>query len=107
VRLELRSGGQSEQMAGRLWDISALGACVAVPGFQRLVVPAPIRLLLLEPMTMDRHTLEAELRWTSALSHTTFLGMVFSAGPLPRNSFLSTYMRGSWTDSVPRSNFSL
>jgi hypothetical protein len=81
-----------------------MGACVAVPGNQRIPVPARVSLLLLEPMSHDRYHLDAELRWSTALSHTTFVGLCFIDGPLSRTSFLRTYMRRSWTDSVRRTD---
>lgn len=107
VQLELAAQAASSPLVGRLWDISPQGACIALLGSRALVVPAAGLLQLMDPIDHGRHRLEVSVRWSTALSHTTFVGVVFSAGLLPRDNFLMEYMRRSWTDSVPRSRFEL
>lgn len=103
VQLELvtdRSGGV---IVGHLWDISHSGGCIALPGLRQIAVPAGSRLQLRDPLTQAVHRLEAKLRWCTALSHSTFVGVLFTEGPSPAETFLSAYMRTSWTDAVPSS----
>jgi hypothetical protein len=107
TQLELGAGAAASPLVGRLWDISPQGACIALLGSRVLVVPAAGVLLLMDPIEHGRHRLEVSVRWSTALSHTTFVGVLFSAGLLPRDSFLMQYMRRSWTDSVPRSRIQL
>ena len=103
VQLELVTDRSVGLLVGHLWDISHSGGCIALPGLQRIVVPAGSRLQLRDPLTQDLHRLEAELRWCTALSHSTFVGVLFTGGPSPADTFLAAYMRTSWTDAVPSS----
>lgn len=103
VRLVLMPASGGEAIVGRLWDISHKGGCLAIPGFQRIVVPCDARLELRDPLNHQLDRLEASLRWTAALSHTTFVGLLFVGGTSPQQSFLADYMRRSWTDGVPAS----
>jgi hypothetical protein len=104
ARLELVQVVAGPPMVGRLWNISAQGGCIAIPGARQLQVPARGQLHVHDPMTHELHLLEVELRWTTALSHTTFIGVLFVAGPHPKQTFLASYMSRSWTDAVPRSS---
>lgn len=105
VRLVLMPATGADAIVGRLWDISHKGGCLAIPGFQRIVVPCGARLELRDPLNHQVHHLEASLRWSAALSHSTFVGMLFLGGTPPQHTFLADYMRGSWTDGVPASRF--
>ena len=107
IQLELVAGAAASPLVGRLWDISPRGACIALLGSRALAVPAAGVLQLRDPIDHGRHRLDVSVRWSTALSHTTFVGVLFSSGLLPRDSFLMEYMRRSWTDSVPRSRFEL
>jgi len=106
VQLELVQAQRVVPMVGRLWDISHSGGCIALPGFCQIVVPAGSRLTLRDPMSHAVHRLEAELRWCTALSHSTFVGLLFTGGPSPAETFLASYMRTSWTDAIPASRVS-
>jgi len=101
VRLELISPRRAEPLPGQLWDISNSGGCVVLPGLRQIVVPAGSRLQLRDPMSHAVHWLEADLRWCSALSQSTFVGLRFTGGPAPSEIFLAAYMRTSWIDAVP------
>lgn len=103
VQLELVTDRAAGLIVGHLWDISHSGACIALPGLRQIAVPAGSRLQLRDPLTHAVHRLEAELRWCTALSHSTFVGVLFTGGPCPAETFLSAYMRTSWTDAVPSS----
>lgn len=94
-------------LIGRLWDISRHGACLALLGPKSMVLPAPGRLSLVDSAQAERHELEVTVRWSTPLSHTTFVGVQFSAGLLPQDSFLRQYMRLTWTDTVPRTRFEI
>jgi hypothetical protein len=107
IQLELVAGAAASPLVGRLWDISPRGACIALLGSRVLAVPAVGVLQLMDPIDHGRYRLDVSVRWSTALSHTTFVGVLFSSGLLPRDSFLMEYMRRSWTDSVPRSRFEL
>lgn len=107
VQLELITNRSVEPLVGRLWDISHHGGCIALPGNRQIVVPAGSHLQLRDPMSHAVHRLEAELRWCTALSHSTFVGILFTGGLSPAETFLATYMRTSWTDAVPSSRGSL
>lgn len=107
IQLEVVAGAAASPLVGRLWDISPRGACIALLGSRALAVPAAGVLQLRDPMTHERHRLDVTMRWSTPLSHTTFVGVLFSSGLLPRDSFLMEYMRRSWTDAVPRSRFEL
>ncbi len=107
ARLELIQVEAGPPMVGRLWDISSKGGCIAVPGARQLRLPAGGRLHVHDPMSHERHLLEVELRWSTALSHTTFIGVLFVGGPRPSQTFLASYMRYSWTDTVPRSRLEI
>ena len=108
VQLEVVTARGVDPFVGRLWDISHTGGCIALPGNRQIVVPAGSRLQMRDPMSQALYRLEAELRWCTALSHSTFVGMLFTGGLSPAETFLATYMRTSWTDAVPgsRSNWS-
>ncbi len=103
VQLELVSAHSVEPIVGRLWDISHSGGCIALPGLRRIVVPAGSRLQLRDPMSQAVLRLEAELRWCTPLSHSTFVGMLFTGGLAPAQTFLASYMRTTWTDAIPAS----
>jgi len=101
VQLELVALQNVEPMVGQLWDISQRGGCIVLPGLCRIAVPAESRLKLRDPMGHGLHELEADLRWCTPLSHSTFVGLQFTGGPAPSDTFLATYMQMSWTDAVP------
>jgi len=107
ARLELIQVVVGPPMVGRLWDISAKGGCIAIPGPRQLPLPAGGRLYVHDPMSHDRHLLEVEVRWSTPLSHTTFIGVLFVGGPRPAQTFLASYMSRSWTDAVPRSRLEI
>jgi len=104
ARLELVQIVEGPPMVGRLWDISAQGACLAIPGARQVRLPAGGQLHLHDPHTHERHLLEVTLRWSTALPHTTFIGVLFVGGPRPAQTFLASYMKNSWTDKVPRTS---
>ena len=107
ARLELIQAVAGPPMVGRLWDISTKGGCIAVPGARQVPLPSLGQLHVHDPMSHERHLLEVELRWSTALTHTTFIGVLFVGGPRPSQIFLASYMARSWTDAVPRSRFDL
>ena len=107
ARLELLELAGGQPLVGRLWDISAKGGCLAVPGARQLRLPARGSLQVHDPTSHERHLLEVELRWITPLSHTTFIGVLFVGGRSPAQTFLASYMRQSWTDKVPRSRLEI
>ena len=107
ARLELSNVSPESSMVGRLWDISQKGGCIAVPGVRLVQIPTSGQLHIHDPMTHEQHLLRVDLRWRTALSHTTFIGLMFVGGVRPRQTFLASYMRASWTDAVPRSRIDL
>jgi len=106
ARLELVALGSVDPLVGRLWDVSHKGGCIALHGHRQIVVPAGSRLQVRDPMSHAAHLLEAELRWCTPLSHSTFVGMLFTGGPSPAETFLAAYMRSSWTEEIPVSRLS-
>jgi len=107
ARLQLIQVVEEPAMVGRLWDVSTNGGCIAVPGAHRVQLPARGQLYLHDPMSHERHLLEVDLRWSTALSHTTFIGVLFVGGPRPAQTFLAGYMGQTWTESVPRSRLQI
>ena len=107
VHLEIHTLKLAQPMVGRLWDVSAHGACVAIPGCHQLVLPAGGRLQIVEPLSQRRHLVQVDLRWGIPLSHTTFIGLLFDASLRPRETFLADFMRATWSDAVPRSRFNV
>lgn len=107
ARLELEERAAGPPMVGRLWDISAKGGCIAIPGGRQMQLPARGQLHIHDPMSHERHLLAVELRWSVALSHTTFIGVMFIGGPKPSQTFLASYMSRSWPDAVPRTRIDL
>ena len=107
ARLELLELAGGQPLVGRLWDVSAKGGCLAVPGARQLRLPARGSLQVHDPTSHERHLLEVELRWITPLSHTTFIGVLFVGGRSPAQTFLASYMRQSWTDKVPRSRLEI
>ena len=106
AKLELVVARSVEPLMGRLWDVSHNGGCLVLHGHRQIVVPVGSRLQIRDPTSHAVHHLEAELRWCAPLSHTTFVGMLFTGGPAPAETFLAAYMRSSWTEEVPVSSFS-
>ena len=107
IQLELRIPAPLGPLPGRLWDISPKGACIALRGGHLLAIPSSGRLRLLDPTGEESHHLDVDLRWATPLSHTTFVGVLITGGPDPREIFLADFMRRTWADEVPRSRFSL
>ena len=103
VQLEMQQAGLNAPLTGRLWDISPTGGCIALQGARQIQVPTETRLAMRDPVRQDLHHFEAQLRWCTALSHATFVGILFTAGPDPADTFLASYMRRSWTDAIPSS----
>ena len=101
ARLALNGPGSAAEIQAQLWDVSDEGGCLSIPGPCSVSVPGTAVLELRDPHTRQSKSLPVELRWTSTLSHATFVGLRFVAGPLPTDSFLREYMQVSWTDAVP------
>ena len=101
ARLALAGADGSSQIQAQLWDVSDEGGCLTIPGPCSLAAPTSAVLELGDPHTRQSKSLPVELRWVSTLSHATFVGLRFMAGPLPADSFLRDYMQASWTDAVP------
>jgi hypothetical protein len=70
-------------------------------------LPAAGQLRLFDAAQGENHELEVNVLWSTPLSHTTFVGVQFSEGLLPQDSFLRQYMRLTWTDIVPRTRFDI
>jgi hypothetical protein len=107
ARLELIQVLTGPPMVGRLWDVSTKGGCIALPGARQVRLPARGQLYLHDPMSHERHLLEVDLRWSTALSHTTFIGVLFVGGPRPAQTFLAGYMVQTWTEAVPCSRLQI
>jgi len=107
VQLSLVTSESVEPLVGHLWDISETGGCIALPRFSRIAAGTGAWLQMRAPMTYLASRLEAEVRWCTALNHSTFVGVLFTGGPAPAETFLASYMRSSWTDSIPRSRWSV
>ena len=103
AKLALASASDSSEIQAHLWDVSDEGGCLTISGSGPCALSAPSSavLELSDPHTRQRKTLPVEVRWVSTLSHATFIGLRFVAGPLPADSFLREYMQSSWTDAVP------
>ena len=101
ARLALTGAASPTEIQAHLWDVSDEGGCLSIAGVFSLAVPSSAVLELSDPATRQTRTLSVELRWISTLSHATFVGLRFVAGPLPADSFLREYMQTSWTDVVP------
>ncbi|MCP9850403.1 PilZ domain-containing protein [Cyanobium sp. Morenito 9A2] len=94
-------GPAGEVLTGRLWDISAAGACLYL---SKTAVVAEDTLGVLSVRLADNLqelSLPVQVCWSSTPSPlTTLLGMVFSEGLLAPGTFLDEYMKGSWTERL-------
>ena len=99
--LTLNTAGTPAEIRGQLWDVSDQGGCFSIEGSCSVPVPGTAVLQLREPHSREGRTLPVELRWVSTVGHATFVGLRFTAGSLPADSFLREYMQVSWTDAVP------
>lgn len=101
VRLPVITSGTLKLLIGHFWDISHHGCCVAFQGQHRIALPSGSRLQVRDPMSHVLHQLDVDLCWSTALSHSTFVGLRFNCALTPAETFLASYMQTSWTDLVP------
>ncbi|MCP9916020.1 PilZ domain-containing protein [Cyanobium sp. ATX 6F1] len=85
---------------GEVWDLSAGGACLTLPGRKLIQIDSPGLLFIQHPFQHEGVKLLAHACWTQSSSSITFFGLVFSEGPLKKGTFLDDYMRGSWVDRM-------
>lgn len=100
ARLTVTEQGELQELRGSVWDLSSEGVCLMVRGNHVLTLPSPGRLLVRDSFTFEAAELEVELRWLRADAMGAFIGAAFADPGLLTDSFLSSYMRQSWTDSL-------
>ncbi|MGB7563926.1 MAG: PilZ domain-containing protein [Prochlorococcaceae cyanobacterium] len=94
-------GPSAEVLSGRLWDISAAGACLNL--FRSVMVAENTLgvLMVRLPDSLDELSLPVQVCWSTTPSPiTTLVGMVFSEGLLAPGTFLDEYMKGSWAERL-------
>lgn len=84
---------------GQLWDISPLGACIVVRDFvDELIEGALVTVRLICESTHQSLEVRGQARWSHPEHSSTFVGIHFAEGSLPRGLFLESYLDPHWAD---------
>ncbi len=91
---------RDEVLHGSVWDLSAAGACLTLPGRKQIQINSQGWLMINHPFQHEAVKLLAHPCWAQSSTSITFFGLIFSEGLLTKGSFLDDYMRGSWVDQM-------
>lgn len=85
---------------GKMWDISPLGACLVLPNALAVEPGDRGELRMGDPHSPAELTLAVEVRWIEPAPQVTFMGLAFTGGSFPKDSFLEPYFEESWVDAM-------
>lgn len=85
---------------GSVWDLSAGGACLTLPGRKQIHINSQGLLMIKHPFQHEAVKLIAHPCWAQSSTSITFFGLIFSEGLLKKGTFLDDYMRASWVDRM-------
>ncbi len=84
---------------GQLWDISPIGGCLVVRDFiDELMDGALVTVRLICDSTHQILEVQGQTRWSHPEHSSTFLGIHFAEGRLPKGLFLDSYLDPHWAD---------
>jgi hypothetical protein len=92
-------GAEGATYVATLWDITREGCCALVQGHLHDHVGHRCQLTIHDAQSPEVVNLEATLQWCDPQMHQAFCGFWFlQQGGLSADTFLESYLQGSWAD---------
>jgi len=92
-------GADGVTYAATLWDVTREGCCALVQGHLHDQVGHRCQLTIRDAQSPEVVNLEATLQWCDPQMHHAFCGFWFlQQGGLPADTFLESYLQGTWAD---------